>query len=196
MRKRYFTSHFKLPILILCVCISSTAYTNSSNTTCYAAQNKWICAPEDKQDLARKKSQEINAKNTVDKLASPVVIKPLTITKFKSSPTSSFAPDGSINVKKTTNTINPYKDLWSYQLAGVSTPQNAQNFVFQHNLSKKDVLIIKSTRNNTDWWVILYGLYKNKQTGVDDNANIPASIKEYWLRPLRNLEANDYIDEY
>lgn len=199
MRKRYITSNIKHSALILCLC--SFAYAkqkgnNEINIVCYAAQEKWICAPEDKQELANKESAKINKKKSKSQLSSNVIIKQLKVPKFISAPKSEPQSAPLKAPTKTSNNDNPYVNLWSYQLIGVSTPQNALNFTQEHGLTKDNVLIIKSTHNNMDWWIVLYGLYKDKQTGINDKTNIPPSVHKYWLRPLNNLVVNGYIDEF
>ncbi len=167
-----------------------------TNVVCYAAQSKWVCAPEDKKELANIESTKLNEENSTKQLSSKVVIKQLKVPQFISSNTSNSKTQGFKKSIQTFNNDNPYENLWSYQLVGVSTPQNALNFVNKNGLNKNNILIIKSTHNNMDWWIILYGLYKDKQTGIKDKPNIPPSIKKYWLRSLNNLVVNGYIDEF
>ncbi len=199
MRKRYITSHIKLSALVLCFC--SFAYAkkqdnNETNIVCYAAQSKWICAPEEKKELANIESAKLNKKKSNNQLSSNVVIKQLKVPKFISAPKPEPQSAPKNTPTKTSKNGNPYANLWSYQLIGVSTPQNALNFAQKHGLTKDNVLIIKTTHNSMDWWIILYGLYKDKQTGINDKNNIPSSVKNYWLRSLNNLIVNGYIDEF
>ena len=199
MRKRYITSNFKRSALILCMCSTAFAAKNSkkeTNIVCYAAQSKWICAPEDKKELANIESTKLNNKNADSQLSSNVVIKQLKVPQFISSKASNSKAKSFKAPEQTSNNDNPYENLWSYQLVGVSTPQNALNFVNKNKLNKDDILIIKSTHNNMNWWIVLYGLYKDKQTGIKDKANIPPTIKKHWLRSLNNLVVNGYIDEF
>jgi septal ring-binding cell division protein DamX len=202
MRKRYITSHIKLSALILCTCSFAFAAKNNekeTNIVCYAAQSKWICAPEDKKELANIESTKLNEKDSANQLSSNVVIKQLKVPQFISSKGSQITNSQAKGIKpsiQTSNNDNLYENLWSYQLIGVSTPQNALNFVNKNGLNKNDILIIKSTHKNMDWWIVLYGLYKDKQTGIKDEVNIPSSVKKYWLRSLDNLIVNGYIDEF
>ena len=47
-----------------------------------------------------------------------------------------------------------------------------------------------------DWWIILFGLYKDKQTGLDNNDNLPKEINTPWLRPLKDLQVNGFIEKF
>jgi septal ring-binding cell division protein DamX len=91
---------------------------------------------------------------------------------------------------------NPYARLWSHQLIGVSTPQNAVKFVVSKKLRKEDVLIIKTTRVGMEWWVVLFGLYKDKQTGIENEVNLPTNLDKPWLRPLFNLDVLGFIEDF
>ncbi len=199
MRKRYITSHIKHSALILCLCsFALMAKTNKkeTNIVCYAAQSKWICAPEDKKELANIESKKLNKENSSNQLASNVVIKQLKVPQFIAPKVHNTTKTTARVLTKKSQNNNPYENSWSYQLIGVSTPQSALNFVSKNDLKKNEILIVKSKHNNMDWWIVLYGLYKDKQTGLNDKPNIPSSIKKYWLRSLNNLIVNGYIDEF
>ncbi len=204
MRRRHITSHKKLPILILLIISSASLAKDKikdTNIICFAAKNQWVCAPEDKQHIANTKASKLINKSESELETSEVVIKTLNAPKFNNSgsyknKTSPIAPIKQ-ELPKTIKTPqdNPYANLWSHQLIGVSTPQNAINFVKQKNLNKNDVLIVKSSRNDLDWWIVLYGLYKDKDTGLQNN-NLPQTIEKPWLRPLKNLQFNGFIEKY
>lgn len=201
MRKRYFTSHFKLPTLIICFCfctfiVAKENEAKDTNIICYAVQSRWICAAENQKELANKESKRLIQKNHTKTNTSDVVIKQINIPKFNSSPEKLPKKYKNNNLSLVNKNTNPYKNLWSYQLIGVSTSQSAINFTEKNHLNKNDVLIIKSEHKNMDWWIVLYGLYKDKETGISDRFNIPNSIHKYWLRPLKNLVINGYIDKF
>ena len=214
MRERYLSSHTKLPILVFAVLLITVGFTKDkakdTNIVCFAAQNKWVCAPEDKQDIANKKAQKLLDKNKSEVTPTNIVIMPINIPKFETEDapitTTQIATTKPIEKPKTYNkptnpplkqsNDNPYAKLWAHQLIGVSTPNSAVNFVKDKHLNKDDILIIKSVRNNMDWWIILYGLYKDKQTGLDNVINLPESIKNPWLRPLKNLKVNGFIEDF
>lgn len=182
---------------------------------CFAAQNKWVCAPADQQELANTKAQKLLSKSGTEAEVTDVVIRPINIPKFNSSDDVFFNPvkvdkqplTKEISTKKEPthkNTAlqpiksndNPYAKLWSHQLIGLSTPNRAIKFVNQKNLNKEEVLIIQSTRDNMDWWIVLYGLYNNKQTGLDNEINLPKNLNNAWLRPLKGLKVNGFIDKF
>ena len=189
-----------------------------TNIVCFATKNKWICAPEDKQSLASKKATKLLDIQSSEVGSSDVVIRTINMPKFNTSHSS----DSGGNKKSTSETVtktnqatgkadkqeeskinlkvtsanNPYAKLWSHQLIGVSTHQNAINFVYQKKLNKDDVLILKSTRANMDWWIVLFGLYKDRQTGVDNAIHLPSNLDAPWLRPLKNLEVKGFIEKY
>jgi len=199
--------------------------TKETNIVCFATQKKWICAPEDQQNVANQKARKLVEKQASEMDSSPVVINTINIPKFNTTP----GPTESKNIDdnrvaftskqktilpeptkdevikpiethkpnfETNNSVNPYAKLWSYQLIGVSTPQSAVNFVKNNKLNRDDILIIKSIRADMDWWVVLYGLYKDKQTGADNQSNLPSGIQKPWLRSLKNLVINGYIEKY
>ena len=186
-----------------------------TNIICFAAKNQWVCAPEDQQEIANEKANKLLIKNNSELETSEVVIKSINIPKFNTSSnqnpikTSSIFQNPDINKNQedienntnlnSTNThdnTNPYAEMWSHQLIGVSTPQNAINYVRKHALSKEDILIIQSKRNGMDWWIILFGLYKDKQTGLDNKTNLPKEISTPWLRPLKDLQVNGFIEKF
>lgn len=213
MRKRYLSSHTKLSIIIFTVLLTTAAFakkkTEETNIVCFAAQNKWICAPEDKQNIANEKAQKLLEQKKTETIPTNIVIKPINIPKFETadnsliselSDTPPVKPKEAIKTQTTKLTAppnnNPYAKLWAHQLIGVSTPNSAVRFVKNKHLNKEDILIIKSVRNEMDWWIILFGLYKDKQTGLDNVNNLPASIKDPWLRPLKNLKVNGFIEDF
>ncbi len=95
-----------------------------------------------------------------------------------------------------TNPVSDYSSYWSYQLIGVSTEQAAFNFVAQNNIHKSDLLIVKSEFNGFDWFVVLYNLYKDKASGIQDRSNIPENIEKPWLRPLSNLVIKSVVEDF
>lgn len=203
MRERYLSSHYKLPIIIA-VLFSTALFakkkTEDTNIVCFAAQNKWICAPEDKQEIANEKAQKLLNQKKSEAVPANVVIKPINIPKFETVDNpiaiTQISKPKATNPPQIRRNGNPYAKLWAHQLIGVSTPNSAVNFVKNKHLNKEDILIIKSVRNEMDWWIILYGLYKDKQTGLDNANNLPESIKNPWLRPLKNLKVNGFIEDF
>jgi septal ring-binding cell division protein DamX len=218
MRRKPITSYFKLPIILF---LLTSFFVNAKETEkdteiiCFAAQSKWICAPADQQNLASQKAQDLLEKNKSELISSEVVIKSINIPKFESLETNTtteqvtadkniekpleteFANNTKQNIKQiNTNSENPYAKLWSHQLIGLSTPNSAVKFVVQNNLNKEEVLIIQSTRANMDWWIVLYGLYNDKQTGLDNEKNLPTNINKAWLRPLKNLIVKGYVEKF
>ena len=222
MRRKYITSHYPLPITICILIFSTISFSkeppNETNIVCFAAKNKWVCAPENKQEVANEKANKLLKSKHSELGTSDIVIKSINIPKFDSPTTTNTQPstpnivvdnktipkiESNTNKKQsspiTTQTIenkNPYAKLWSHQLIGVSTPQNAINFVRNHNLNKDDILIIQSVRNGMDWWIILFGLYQDKKTGLDNENNLPDNINKPWLRPLKNLQVNGFIEKF
>jgi septal ring-binding cell division protein DamX len=215
MRRKYITSHYQLPALALCLLISQVVNAKSkekdTEIICFAAQSKWICAPADQQELANQKAQKLLDKKKSELNSSDVVIKSINIPKFETQKTDFNEPlntnpikkinDSNLKnnqsiVKPTSKTDNPYAKLWAHQLIGLSTPNSAVKFVKQNNLDKNEILIIKSTRANMDWWIVLYGLYSDTHTGLDNAANLPEGISDAWLRPLKNLIVNGFIEKF
>ena len=224
MRRKYFTSLIKLSIILLnCNFISKAVAKEKegdTNIICFAAKDKWICAPKDQQNLANEKAEKLLKIQSSDIGSSEIVIKPINIPKFNAnnlfdsvnatqpvsneknqikevSENSQNLTESEVRFKDTdTSTENPYANLWSHQLIGVSSAQNAINYVVQKKLNKEDVLILKSSRSNQDWWIVLFGLYKDKQTGIDNAVNLPMNIDPPWLRPLKNLEVKGFIESY
>lgn len=212
MRKRYFTSHKKLSIIILCFIFSSVfakQKNKETNIVCFAAKTKWVCAPENQQSIASGKAKLLLEKKT-DRLLSPEVeINTIKFPKFSKKPEPrrtqqlsnkfiDFTTEKKDKIKiQTTEThVNPYAKLWSHQLVGLSTPQAAINFVKEKQLSQSKVLIIKSSRENMDWWIVLYELYDGKQGGIDNEINLPNTINKPWLRPLKNLIFIEILENY
>lgn len=226
MRKRYFTINYKLPAVILILIGTSTFAKDKEETNiiCFAAKNKWVCAPEGKQELASKKAEKLIEKHSSEQSLSDVVIKSIKIPKFNSTNSintnrnnkqltetsnklqekankATFVKSTQQIVKKPVikelnSNSNPYAKLWSHQLIGLSSPQSAINFIRQKDLNKDDILVIKSTRAGMDWWIVLYGLYKNKSIGLASEANLPVNLDKPWLRPLKNLEVNGFIEKF
>lgn len=224
MRRKYFTSNYTMPsvvfLLITSLNIHAKKQDKDTEIICFAAQKKWVCAPADQQDLANEKAQKLLGEKKSEAGDSNVIIKSINIPKFDSYDNSynkifkpvetekkqyiaketiavkqkPSLPNNSIKTIKEND--NPYAKLWSHQLIGLSTPNSAIKFVQQNNLNKEEVLIIKSTRANMDWWIVLFGLYTNKQVGLDNEVNLPNNIKDAWLRPLKNLKVNGFIEKY
>ena len=222
MRRKYITSYYKLPILaimlVTSLIVNAKKEEKDTEIICFAAQNKWICAPADQQDIASQKAQKLLDKSKSEIGSSEVVIKSINIPKFDTrvkevphdtlsnqqhivnNPIEKQKIEGLNNNKPIFKTINenenPYANLWSHQLIGLSTPNSAIKFVKQHNLDINEVLIIQSTRANMDWWIVLYGLYADKQTGLDNAINLPKHINNSWLRPLKNLVVNGFVEKF
>ncbi|MBL4660906.1 MAG: hypothetical protein JKY19_11175 [Alcanivoracaceae bacterium] len=186
-----------------------------TNIICYAAKNKWICAPEDQQEIANKQAIKFIKENSSELKTSEVVIKTISMPTFNTATINNDKPLGqtksglsvaptkpdtvqnsTVELKEVAVNDNPYAKLWSHQLIGLSTPQSAINFVKQNDLIKDEVLIVKSVRANMDWWIVLYGLYKDKKTGLENEINLPANIDKPWLRPLRNLQVLGFVEKF
>ena len=194
-----------------------------TNIICFAAKNKWICAPEDKQEIASKKAEKLIEKHSSELSTSEVVIKTINMPKFNSinsvesnrnekpftENTSEPLEAENVTIVRPAQQIvkeplikdislesNPYAKLWSHQLIGLSNPQSAINFIKQKDLNKDDILVIKSTRAGMDWWIILYGLYKDKSTGQANEINLPTNLDKPWLRPLKNLQVKGFIEKF
>lgn len=222
MRRKYPTSNKKLSVAAVFLVISFTLLAKDkpeeTNIICFAAKTQWICAPEDQQEIASEKANKLIDDTGLEQESSQVVIKSINFPKFEpdtstnnaivmtkdvetkvitdTNPRESF--DDSLNNEDSSSSSisNPYAELWSHQLIGVSTSQSAINYVKKHNLNKNDILIIRSVRKDMDWWVVLYGLYKNKQIGIDNEINLPENINNHWLRPLKNLQVNGFIEKF
>lgn len=218
MRRKHPTSHNKLSVVFVFLVTSFASIAKDeaedTNIICFAAKNKWVCAPEDQQEIANEKANKLIGNNSEQEI-SEVIIKSINFPKFKSDVSPSIKTNYPIiqtvaepsnneslevNLKKEklspNRNPNPYAELWSHQLIGVSTPQNAINYVKKNNLNKDEVLVIKSIRKGMDWWIVLYGLYKDKQTGLDNTPNLPKNIHDHWLRPLKNLQVNGFIEKF
>jgi len=225
MRRRNIKSHKKLSIiLIVFVSFFLKANEDETNIVCFATKNKWVCAPEDQQHIASEKAEKLIDIHKSEVGSSEVVIKSINIPKFntnnslRTSQSTQYLTTSEETIKsdetdqkkqsrdtpqnnkkinlKETSANNPYEKLWSHQLIGVSTHQNAINYVNKKNLNKEDVLILKTTRAEMDWWIVLYGLYKDKQTGINNTINLPKNIDPPWLRPLKNLDVKGYIEKF
>lgn len=222
MRRKNITSHYKLPVLtfvlLTSLIVKAKGEEKDTEIICFAAQNKWICAPAGQQDLAKQKAQKLLEKNKTELGSSEVVIKSINIPKFDTQVVQDTKVNNSENtlvvnkpfekqivvdlnekkpiIKPINDNDNPYANLWSHQLIGLSTPNSAIKFVKNNNLDKNEVLIIQSTRANMDWWIVLYGLYADKQTGLDNAVNLPENINNTWLRPLKNLVVNGFVEKY
>ncbi len=202
----------------------SNEKSKDTNIVCFAAKNQWVCAPANQQEIANEKAKKLLIKKSSELVTSDVVIKSINIPKFDTTDTpdttistdqkpiiSATIADNSTTSKVQLNpnkvkadpeivqlkhNINPYAELWSHQLIGVSTPQSAINYVRKHNLNKDDILIIQSVRKGMDWWIILFGLYQDKKTGLNNEINLPEKINKPWLRPLKNLQVNGFIEKF
>lgn len=218
MRKRYFTSSKKLSVIILFaffVLGHTKEKPKDTNIICFAAKNEWICAPEDKQQIAVDKVKNLTVDSRANELPlSEVIIKTVSIPKFqekhpspdnelvqfqqkpKPKPKPKPLPSRVEQVEYTNETedsfIN-YNDYWSYQLIGVSNKQAALKFISDKGLNKEDVLLVKSSRKNNDWWIVLFGLYEDREIGKNSMFKLPNNIKQHWLRPLIKLNVNDNI---
>lgn len=100
------------------------------------------------------------------------------------------------NLHLSSSNPETYASMWSYQLIGVSTPQNAINYVQKMKLDKNEVLIVKTQRNGSEWWIVLYMLFKDKETGVNSKSQLPEQINKPWLRPLKNLNILGFIESF
>ena len=213
MRKRYSTSNKKLPtaiIFLLFLCLASLAkeQNKETNITCYAAKNKWICASDSQQQEAESKAN-LFSQSEVE--TSDVVIKPLNLPKFSSKPQSHHPSKkksqqtnnrpSENNPQKTVKQINhtqvtpsnQYQNYWTYQLIGVSTKNNALKYVSKNNFSQDKIQVIKTRHNSMDWWIVTFGLYRNKQAAINDRDNLPSTHAKPWLRPLKNTEIIEII---
>jgi hypothetical protein len=55
-----------------------------TDIVCFAAQNKWICAPKDQQEIAQEKASKlIKEKNKLNSQKEDVVVNPLNIPKME-----------------------------------------------------------------------------------------------------------------
>jgi len=218
MRKRHITIHKKLSTISLLFIVVFVTMAKEkgedTNIICYAAKNKWICAPENQQEIANKQAIKFINENSSELETSEVVIKTISMPSFNTSTINDKPPgktkpelsvaksksdtvqSSTVKLKKVAVNDNPYANLWSHQLIGLSTPQSAINFVKQNNLNRDDVLIVKSVRANMDWWIVLFGLYKDKKTGIDNEENLPVNIDKPWLRPLRNLLVLGFVEKF
>lgn len=188
---------------------------NETEIICIAAKNQWVCAPENQLDIAKSKAKKILEKRTnLEKPATDVIITTVQPKSFDQQqgnigPSNrdflaknevESAPPVTQNPPqpnpKSTSQPNSYEHLWSYQLIGVSVLENAIKYLNKTELDKSDILIIETKRNNQDWWVVLYKLYKDKETGILDKNNLPTGINKPWLRPLKNLNVLGFVESF
>lgn len=210
-------------LLFLILIINNFAFAKNSkkdtDIVCFAAQKKWICAPKNNQEIAQEKAEKLIKETEQNKPSnSAVVLKPLnfpkmqaidysdpsqrnTVTKAQNQeapakPTQSENPttSGQSNNKITNLNKENFSEFWSYQLIGVSTKQSAIKFVESNNLNKSDILIVESEHQGNQWYVILYNLYKDKDSGLSDKINLPSQLNKPWLRPLNNLKINNFVE--
>jgi septal ring-binding cell division protein DamX len=192
-----------------------------TDIVCFAAQKKWICAPKDNQKMAQEKAGKLikQDSNNSEVQKSEVVVRSLNIPKIEAidysaatspvdEPTIQSSKEEIVEepplepskIQSEYNTkpesIKDYADFWSYQLIGVSTQQAAIKYVEQNQLNKLDVLIVESEHQGYDWFVVLFKLYQDRTSAIQDLNNLPSNLKKPWLRPLKNLVIKSFIEDF
>jgi DamX protein len=80
---------------------------------------------------------------------------------------------------------------YTLQLVAGNNIETLRQFMREHQL-KNQLAVIETTRDGKPWYVLLYGLYADKQQAIDARSKLPAALlrAEPWVRDLHSLQAS------
>ncbi len=73
--------------------------------------------------------------------------------------------------------LNQNKNSYTLQIVASPSKENLFSFVNQHQLKQQTAYYQKSVDNKT-WYVLVYGIYENRDQAIDSISNLPEEIRK------------------
>jgi len=79
---------------------------------------------------------------------------------------------------------------YTIQLAALDSEESLQNFVKQHNLPQKGVYLYKTTHNNNQRYIIIYGEYETRKLAQVASESLPATFADIktWVKQYKLVQ--------
>ncbi len=233
--------HWMKWMLLMLSANNDPAPDNSTEIVCFAANNKWVCAPENERENALRKAESINQQaesdpasetdieintlpnqprfNEVEETPQPVQQPAQRIARPEASRAESTEPSETTRqpirstpapatqqtpvrserdsgVTETTMHLQSFEDWqqthrnhWSLQVVGVGNRQNLPAFIRQHGLDDGPIAVVRTEVNGNPWWVVLYGLYPDRDAALEGKENLPRRlISGAWVRQINAIQ--------
>lgn len=84
--------------------------------------------------------------------------------------------------------LKKFPNAWTIQVIGVSDRSGLSDFFQQHNLDKKQFIVVETQNNGKPWWIVIFNYYVDRQLANQAITELPFSLqKQVWIRPLRGI---------
>jgi len=135
------------------------------------------------QDLVRNELAE----KPVAAVVEEAVARPEAVTE----PTKEAADKAAIPRRTLSWVRSQPSGSWTIQVLGSLSEETAHSFLGM-GLDKKDYFYVKSSYQGQDWYVVLHGVYSNKEAARAALTSLPAEIRDAgaWIRSLTGVQAD------
>ncbi len=86
------------------------------------------------------------------------------------------------------NWQNNHAEKWSFQVVGTSSGHQLDQFVSDNGLQDLPHTIVKTQVNGADWWIVLVGLFDNREQALAQRSQLPPSLAaRAWVRQIKTI---------
>jgi len=140
--------------------------------------------------------KEVSIDDTTDKSAIGIVAKEQSVIKNDVVNTITSAVETTKPTPDTVNLNNDFTDWqnnhpnqWSFQVVGTSNRHKLDAFFSENGLQANACVVVKTQVNNADWWVVLCGLYANRDEAINSRHLLPEKIStNAWVRQIKTID--------
>lgn len=114
--------------------------------------------------------------------------RPVTPPKPAVVATEKTAPEKTAQTDDTEQLLALPAKSYSIQVLGAQSAAKAKKFIDEH-ADLQPLYFFRSTRDGKDWYVVMYGVYDNRQQAIDATAALPDDIRTSspWARRLSEV---------
>jgi DamX protein len=82
-------------------------------------------------------------------------------------------------------------DLYSLQLLGSRNQKSVVRFIEEHNLDPSKTAYYQGSFKDSEWFVLLYGLYPSREAAIEASQALPAALRKNkpWPRSLESVHS-------
>lgn len=81
-----------------------------------------------------------------------------------------------------------HAEQWSFQVIGTSNRHQLDAFITDNGLQNSPHVIVKTTANGADWWVVLAGLYDSRDAALAQRQSLPSQLaSQAWVRQIKSI---------
>ncbi|MCX7552293.1 SPOR domain-containing protein [Marinicella sp. S1101] len=82
-----------------------------------------------------------------------------------------------------------HAEQWSFQVIGTSNRHQLDAFISDNGLQNSPHVIVKTSANGADWWVVLAGLYDSRDAALAQRQSLPSQLaSQAWVRQIKSID--------